>query len=351
MDDALTQKLLAAGQTFLDGDLYGILDEDDLFAVRFGSGNVGYCVVSYDDIMDDPALSLYMDGTPMASYMRLERQKDTSPVQSFQAYARLERMMCLGMQGDELMAAEKQPLENAGIAPAKDGMYPVFLQKHAFEEDHVLQDETSAGYLLKALQAATYLAGQLGEDEDELDERGKALGFDRKDTIPLITVSALSKDGFMLSTMPMPDDIPVRVTSMTLDDPALVDAIRAKHMRGKVDLLCELVAAPLPLDTEPPRYPVGLLMLAPSRKIVHFPFVEDYAKEMHSLMAGLVDQLLDYGMPTRLLIRDETTALLLHDFCEQIALPIKMERNIPQLDAFIEAYYDHVAPDDDEDDD
>lgn len=357
MDSVLARGLVDAWQAFAASGLCEMLDEEDTFAVRFGSGSVGYCYAAYDD--DDtaklPTLELLMDGAPMASHLRMRRAEGTSPVQYFQAFTRLEQVMCLGVIDGGLSQAERQQLESAGVAVADGGIYPSFRQKNAFEESGPLRDEALAGNLRQALRAAAYLAGQLGDNlgdplYDEVnDERAKALGFDREDIIPVITVSALSKDGFLLSTMPMPDDIPVRAASVVLDDPELVTMIRAKRMRGKAALVCELVSAPLPLDTQPPRYPVGLLMMAHDRKIFSFPFVEDFAGAAETLMGAFVDLLLEHGMPASLSIRDETTALLLHGLCEQLALPIKLARDIPMLDGFIDAYYDHVMPDEDDD--
>lgn len=307
MQKVPSDALVQVAEAFLASDVLDALVDVGLFAVRFGDGALGFCDVE-PDTEGLPALTLYMDGNGLASYGRVHAASaNDSAVRLYQAQKRLD---CLECTYEE-----------------EDGEIRPFLGlRRPFYEVVPIADPQDDARLCMALKAAMCLA----EESPSLPEGEAAL----------LTVSALSRDGFARSTMVMPEDMLVTAMSITLDDADVVAALRTKRMRGKSRLLCELVAWPYPLEMDGvERYPVGLLLYEQSTPWLACPVVYRFEEERDYLFNEMIDTLLERGVPRTAVMRDDLTVTTLRALFEQLGATVVVDPKLPAMDEAIEMLY------------
>lgn len=310
-----------AAASFQASRLWLAYPDNALFSVRYPDGETGFCGVMGGS---QPSLMVYPGDAGLSSLFRLRTlPADAHAYRVHEAVARQDCLVCALPENAE----------------------PIFRKHQAYAAAIPVEGTKDEEYLTHALLAAALLAGRLHELAETMPagDAWASVGLDAQtQTIPQLTVQALSENGFTYSAMQMPQESRIILDAPTLDEEA-AQAMRQIETNAEQALLVELVISPALVPGNPPTYPVGLLLADPEEGIVGMPVVENYPEDYTDLVAGLLSFCMEHGKPYRMQARDDTTYLLLEAIAKQIGLPLELARDLPMLEALKADFYDSVT--------
>lgn len=318
------------------------LYDDDIFAVRLSSGEIGYCCV-IGNLGEYRALSLYIGNSGFLSYY-----KATSPDRDLTGQERFEKIMsqdCL-----QCCFANKGELNAADLASVKDyaernnitfrgaNSYPYIMRAKPLCIPWFITDESEFSLLKEALEAAIYVSGQLKGKKPE------QIGFAEEDAMPCLTPNG---EGFDWEIIKIPE-----LTLEPLPAPAIDDetAKKLNELKKVNKWECRLLHMQKPVQNDPeetPFFPATLLSVeCRNEHIVSSEMMKDYNANAGGILSTFADALIEYGrVPKTVTVADERTEYLLRDMCEKCSIALKRVSRLDMLDDIIAEMNRHVDAD------
>lgn len=352
---ALPPSLFAAARSFAAGELWRHLKEADLFAVRFPDGRVGYCFVDDAQAEDETPvcrLLLFMEGNAMASYrnvLRVQARAREHMALMMNVIWQMTYLICEFVPAAKLSEKQQAGASAAGYQ-AEQGLGPIFLKYGTYTDGMMLDNKEDAAYLRHALLAAAY-AGKCVQQaaagarleaqvEASVSSALDALGFGREDTIPLLTVTPLHREGFDVSSVALPEADRMTIAMPQLDEAAVYGPLCAIAKPQRKAVYCELFALQ-ERDASQASHDkqVGLMILSQDRKPLSVPYVSRFAAEAGALLEGLTEALLAHGKPEMLVVRDTLTALLLTPYAAATGIRLQVRKEVSPLEEIVMRYY------------
>lgn len=285
---------------FFHSDLWERYPADALFTVQCAQEETLYCLVMGDPPDVPVTLMVYPGDAGLSSYFRLRTLPPEAP--RYQVREAMVQQNCL----------------ICTFAPGSHAA--TFGRRFPFQVPTTLADPQDLARMQAVLEAANFLAAQ--ETPYFADQ---------------MTVITPTGEGFTLSAAPFPEGSLLRVPSPALTD-EMAGLLRDLETNPEQELFAELTISPNPDPKEPAYYPVGLLLVDPQEGIVAMPMVTNFLQDGFELVGGLLSFAIEHGKPWQLRVRDDTTYLFLLQTCEQIGIPLEIDRDLPQLAAVKEQY-------------
>lgn len=345
--DSLFEAAFAYKKTRLWQDMW----DDEIFAVKFTDGQIGYCSVM-GAAKDLIALAVYMGAEGFESYRKLAMAGTVESELKFQ-----ECMMCqdcLQLAFDNKSELLKEEIEEVrrytrehGIRLAGKASYPQFLKYRPYYIPWPVEDEKEQDRLREAAEAATELARLL-----TLHTKGE-MGFSHFEDDPL-TIPLLERDekGYVLTYTALPPTV-----AETYLTPQMVDdftAAKIRKMKKSGSWECEVARMPRPVqekEGEPPYFPATVLAADfDTQFIVPVYASHQYDENPDELLALFAEAIITYdSCPAVVAVRDVRTYALLQEFCESMGIDIRIDACLPALDDAELSFLDNFSMQEPED--
>lgn len=316
-------------------ELWMKLTEEQLFAIRFSDGRTGYCSVLQGE---EPGMALYIGDEALLGLNT--RLNGSGLTEMWQRHRVKMEQRCIELRFKKW--AELNPFSRAGVAmgwiPAEnEKKIPEIVSCVPFKMAVPLS-ETQAEDMIFALEAALWLDRRVSQGELGL----RAAGFSQEGGLcPMIFRGA--KGEWVSRTFPRPDFDALHYPSPRISDEVGVARLRHMKQSRTSSLVCELMVMPEPVQGNPPRYPVGLIIVdTTDGRISAIPVVEDMEAHGESLVAALLSIMQTKGRPARIVARDRRVLDLLSTALGQVGCPLERAHEVRGMDQICQELYIQV---------
>lgn len=316
--------------------LWNKLFEDEMFAFPLEDGQIGYCVVM-GRIGKHFALALYIGERGLQSFRNIQQYSsfvynEENPLKVREFMLSQSCLQC-SFENKEELSREELASVRAYASPRQIKFrgahsFPRFEKFLPAKMPQSVSDE-DAERLAKAMLAALEVDRKLTEMGGWSDAKKEALGFstglacDRP--YPLLTPDG---DGFKWGVGQLPPLSPPEYPKPVLRDDLLRERIK-RAQKQNTSWACDLVMLPQPMQDEEGGKPYFAYMLVLGDKrtgeAVSSALVRDYEEDAQELLHSLGEQMLELGVPRRLIVTDDRTCSFLKGFAE--ATNIKLVQN------------------------
>lgn len=327
------KELYQAAEAFCGAKLWDMLHDDELYAVRFVDGSIGYCCVMGRE-GQHYALSLYQGEEGLQTYFALQcLPEEGDPLRAFEVLHGQDCMMCSFEEKQLLDDYDLRELEELGMVPA-DGRWPMLRRYRPGRLQWFLDDSQEEERLCQALAAGVALRGRVdqalrmtggGKNEAARQKALAALGF-TGNTAPLL--ERTGPEVYRYEVLELPQELPVRYDSPVLEESFLVARLKKQKTLPNVAWVCDLVMLPTPIPGEPPLFPTAMMILDAEEGFLEAAMVVDFEHEAPGLLDKLIDMLLEQGKPEVLLVDNMRTYALLKGLAEQAQLNLVLEEEL-----------------------
>lgn len=331
--------------------LWKKLWDSQLFAVRFSDGEIGYCCVMGMN-GEFNAIAVYPGQSGLDSLRTLH--EDASGMDDLSQMEQMCSQDCLMLSFVNKSDLNRRDMEALDAFACKHGITlrgrnasPQFERFRPGYERWYLEDETDQRRMIEALEAALEVADRLSREMKTAEMLGitEDAPYDR-DIVLLIR----EPEGFRWDRVPLPPMAPADWPPVTVDDDLsrvrLEKAVRkgewavklARHVEPAVPNLDSEEAIDYDDLTEPPIFP-WFAMIVDVRSgdaigLALSPCVEDYRPMLSKL---LVDTVVKFGMPKKIIVLDDRTRMALEVFCGQYEIGLVQKKRCKPLQEALDA--------------
>lgn len=306
------------------------LTENDVFAVKFSDGVVGYAAVT-GNLGVEYGITLYIGDDGISCLNDIIREPDLSEYDDVDLFEFELKQDCIIMtlkcksdiEPEYVSEIQSYAKEN-GISLRGKNSFPYFIRYLPQRCLWSVENKKERIYLKQALEAATELAKRL-ESCDKSEIR-----FGEMPIVPLLTKR---KNGYSWGSAMLPK--PSVKKYKPLSSP-----IRFKKYKSKVELECKIINLPSAMYNEItgiPEYPVITAFVETrSGYAMHtdiFPYTSDISVEM---LNSFADELSANKMfPKTIAVDDERTKALLSDICDRCGVELVDKKALPFLNGIV----------------
>ncbi len=354
--------LYALAFRFKKTELWNKLLEQQLFAVKFSDGTIGYCSVMGSQGIH-LSLGIYPGTEGLASFRKISNKMQ--PKLTLRDYELLLSQKCLqcSFEGKEELSPQEAkevrayakahgiPLKGSNAYPQFSWFEPSKVPWHVDLPVHFI-------YLREALLATLDIAAKLQADT------AHALGFTENIDSGPIPLLSVGDDGVVWSTTELPEDKNPEYPSPRIEDEILTAKVRALP-RSAQSLLCDVAMLPRPerdveaekasgyRKKEPmvaPFYPYMLLAVdQASGAILTAHVIKDYGAESDQLVRNLMERFVEIGsLPGTILLKDERTEALLKPMARLLGVKLQRKKRIKELEEAEDDLFDYLLGQDEE---
>ena len=323
--------------------LWKKLSDTDIFAVRLSDGEIGYCCVM-GMAGKENAIALYPGAQAFQSYRELFEMALTGMPPEAADQDILFSQNCLQcsfenkdfLQPDELDEVRAYT-KKRGITLRGANAFPQFIKYKPYYHPWCISSEPEQQYICEALEACI-AAAELLEKKDK-----RALGFYSyvpDASAPDIPFLEKRKDGYIVTRIPLPEEIPAEYPSPTMKNE--ITLARLKRMKKKGSLECRMVRLPMPIQESegmPPYYPVFLAAVdTNARKIYPTQPVLYLEEQPQDLLDTFAEMLLKAEIcPKAVCTDDRRTFEMLKNLCSAAEIRFTLtEYELPDLEDAID---------------
>ena len=338
------EALFEAAFAYKKTKLWNKLSSEELFALRFADGEIGYiCIMGMSG--DHCAVGIYDDGDGIASFRELSfgQPRETR----YEEQERVFCQQCLQViidSRDDLYDPEVEAVrhyaEKHGLRLSGKNAFPHF---HRFRAHHLPwhpADEREEQHLLEALRAAINLSEILkGKKPTEFGFRPLT-----PETTAVPLLEAVDGKYRIAGEAAIPHSEIEEFEGPSVINEVAVQRVKRRTQTGT--LACRLFMVPTPLqdeDDEQPHFPFVLLVADGETGMSYPPTVETEPDPV--IFANEFLQILnDHEIrPRRILVTDERTRRLLQLVAQKIRAELCVEKELEILDALTDSILDDVA--------
>ena len=322
-------ELYSAAFRYKKTGLWKKLWDNDLFALKLKSGEIGYISIMGKN-GDYRALGLYIGDEGIDSWRYIFENVDKQYESKFREQEIIMQQKCLQMVLDlkdflkpEDVKEVRDYAKRNGIRLAGSYTYPQF-QK--FEPNHQpwnVLDKNDTSMLYEALEAAILFADLL--KTETLDALGILPVVDDSTHVPLFSVKngKLKREGMKV----FPERIDRTFKNVVFENEFAIAS--AKRLRKKDTWEAELIRMVDAMQDDPkdaPYYPL-LLMVVNSNSGIVLPgqVTIDGDENPEDILSGFLESAKEMKLfPKEIRCRDARTYALLHDLCEKVGAKIEV---------------------------
>ena len=334
--------------------LWKKLWDDDVFAVKLKSGEIGYISIMGQN-GEYNALGLYIGEEGFRSY-RIMANAGGPTGSPFKDHELLLQQNCLQAAleiKEDLMPEEVEEVRSYakvnGIKLTGKNAYPQFIKYEPGYHPWKVQTKEDTNALYEALLAACLLADVLRSTSPE--SIGITPIHPDTEKVPLFEVKGdnLISLGFTY----LPGDLEVSYDPVIVENQIALATVKKLPRKGiwETELLCMME----PVQNSPeetPYYPMLLLVVeSKSGYMLPVPLVDHAEKKSQEVLRAFANAWKSQGSyPKEIRCRDERTYALLKDFCEKTDVKVSIYmKAMPALDEAEEALLDRsLGSDEDE---
>lgn len=314
-----------------------MLDKDDIFAVKFSDGAVGYVSVLGSRSAESGMILYFGDGGVSSLNAVLNKQKNKIPdkAELFEFNLKLDCIMaafkCKSDIDPEFVSDIQSFAKENGISLRGKNSFPYFVRFLPQRGPWSVTNAKERKYIIRALDAAVELAKRL-ESSEKSEYR-----FGEKPIIPLITKK---KSGYSLDSVMIPKSVAKKYQT-------LETTFQFKNFKSKADLECKIINFPVAAYNEiigAPEYPVFALFIDVKRENVMFtdlfPTAKDVSVEMLDNFIAVLNK--NKIFPRTIIVCDERTKAMLSDICERCGVELIVKESLPILGDQIDELVTHL---------
>lgn len=343
------EDLIALALQFRRENLWEILDDGMIFAVRLSDGEIGYCcVMGYGG--EHYALGLYKGVSGFTTYMNsINRSLSSDPFEIFQTFD------CLNCDyenatGSNLTSAQKKLIKTVAgernIKMCRTKGYPEFVRYdrgliRTKLKDNEMDDLSMA--LKAGIEVALKVKGQ------PLTELGK-LGFNEDgyypspegdDPIPLLEMQEDGAFKWSVTITPKADALGYIVPLFT----NMLAASRLKTMKRVGAFQCKVMHMPAPVKSEEGLFYPLIMVFMDDHGMMH-PVMQksNNAHAENELLRELAFSFISMEVyPEAILVDDAYSYAFLDDFCKKTGIKLGMTDYLPELAEIIHMLRSHFG--------
>ena len=310
--------LFAAAFKFRDTKLWKKLKKEDVFAVKLSDDEEDklYCSVT-DDKEDFPALMVFPEGGGLYEYLKPHVPGEGTP-KEFMEYICFQEYLSCELQDEDAIDPESQRCicdyaERNGVSLNGKNCYPLFADAISGYFPFVIYDNETRECLENALNAAVFLAKEIGRKDIS------KFGFGKKDKVPMLEYAPGKGYTFSETSYPEQSDNPHLFYPSTRK--------LRKKLPHKGVYECDIVFMPVPVPDEidefRPPIPYAVVFLAAETSIegeyFHTDLFDGYdSRNSEIMLSCVVDNCKDYGvLPEEMRVVDKRTYYFLLEFCQK----------------------------------
>ena len=323
--------------------LWKKLHDTDIFAVKLSDGKIGYCCVM-GMAGKENAVALYPGAQAFQSYLELFELALNGMPPEAAGQDILFSQNCLQcafenkdlLQPDELDEV-KAYTKKHGITLRGANAFPQFIRYQPYYHPWYISSELEQQYICEALEACMAMA-------EVLEMKGKrALGFSGyvlDASTPDIPCLEKGNDGYIVTRIPVPEEIPVEYPSPTMKNE--ITLARLKKMKKKGSLECRMVRLPMPIQESegmPPYYPAFLAAVDTNAKKLYPTQPVLYLEEQpEDCLVAFAEVLLKAEIcPKAIRTNDRRTFEMLKHLCSAVEIRLTLiDYELPDLDGAID---------------
>ena len=346
--------------------LWKKIGKEDLFAVQFSNGRLGYCSAEGMFQTEDLGLFIYFENGMYDFYQSTQDVFELRPWERLELETRRNAIGCVFRckgemppgRADEMTAyckANKIRLSGANACPSFERLLPYRMQWYSSEAEEAMIGE--------ALEAALDVADKLKNAKPE--KLGLVRARREGVKIPLLVRQG---GGFVWKSCTTPKASAPKLPSPRVRHELLVMRVR-KQKKTDAEWNCAMIVHPQMMLPEKP--PVGAELTEPPILPMIF-FVQDgdtgeiigtYMDHMYPASAEdfcnvLLQMMMEHGKPDSINALDERTELLIRTAAGQVGIRLRRDESNSFALEMLKNYYIHfngpyvdMLYDDDEDDD
>ncbi len=329
--------------------LWELINGDELFAVRFSDGEIGYCCVMGAE-GNHNALTVFVGDAGFSSFVHMVKTVPIFENDTWISWTEHECLQCAFMKREEIYPQEAEEVRSYvrrnGVRMAhRKWAYPRFAHYSPYCAAWSLRGVREELYMYQALQAAIHLAELLDEPVDPLQPYIDPVELwsyryspERPDTVPLF----LQKDGgYAVKRTHLPKPVPWLPYDAELKDEDLLS--RFKHLPARSTLQCALVYQTAPVmnpDTGIPTVQAFLLCRdVESGQIMAMPSFFHSEQLPQQVLDEFARTMVRRGVrPRRIQAGGDRAFEILRDLAGRSGTRITMDEDMPELLAIRDEY-------------
>ncbi len=312
---------------FRKAELWNTLADDQMFAVKLPSGQIGYCIVMGNG-GEYFALGIYLGDSGLATYMsqRNDAPTDVDKMNTTLAYNVIN---CNFSQADEMNFGLKEPIRDfskrSGMPIPRKVGWPEFVRHRPFMEILPVDNETDAADVVEALSAALHVAELLKtHNPDELG-LGDANFLPTDEYLAEIPLLLRDDNGeWQMETIDLPEEVDSVYPQPKFEDPELRKRVALCRKKGIVE--CGTVVMPAFLENNPDHTALFAVLRLSDGLVDMTQVQKRYDLDPDYFLRDAVEGMLNKGLPQTLVCTDELTHALFADFCRKTGVRLVLKR-------------------------
>ena len=341
-----TDKMYELAFEYKKTKLWKRLHDNELFAVKFSDGVIGYCCIMG---MADKLYSfmVYLGEKGFQSYREIATLEMGET--EFEYRERLLSQDCLQCVFDnkeslseEEFAEVQKYAKDHGVSIRGRNAYPHFARFRPKYYPWRLDDEKEQGYLCEALQAAVVFGKYL---ENHNEEEAGLKFVEEVTELPLLE---RENDIYLWKNTEIPNIIPTEYPRPKVVSDLMAAKLK-KAPKGRA-WECELIRMLSPVQEDEQKAPYFPVMLFAVERGTNYLLpiapVMYYEEHPEELLNVFVEALLKENIrPSALLVRNERTLALLEELCRKAKISLSICEELPSLDMAEADFLDEFGPD------
>lgn len=325
--------------------------EDEMFAIPLPNGETGYCSVMGAD-GEHFSLAVYPGEQGLQSFQHLQESADSDDwfmlPNQMKEQEELLSQLCVQCSLENKDLLQPEELSSVRDYAARHNIkfrgsnsFPKFFKfRPAFLPEYVTSEE-DIRILCEALRAVLAVNEKLMSidyDESEKRQLGFSYGLAAARSLPVLT---REQDDFVWTTEMLPDVLPYVYPRPVLQDEILLARLK-KEKKRNTTWICDVVMCPQHVQGEngsTPFFPYMLFTVDKKKGTVLIPtLVNDYEQNSEAVLHNLGEQMLEEGVPRRIIVTNDKTHALLEALTASLGIKLEQTDGEAMLDGLEEEY-------------
>lgn len=358
-----SDRLYTIALKYKKSKLWKQMYDTELFALRLTDGRIAYCCVM-GMLGEHIALGVYVGCEGLDSYRLMgEVEEAHTEMERVEMSLSQDCLQCafenkVELRGPEVEEAQRYA-KSHGVSYRGRKAFPQFVRYRPQSYPWYIRDADDEQVLYEALKAALAVADRLvTADKEELGFTEGA-PYDRE--IPLLEKKNKT---YYWSMHQLPAMRERHYPSPVIGDDILMAKLQRKKKRGSAVWICEVIVFPSPISDEAtegevidepenaPYFPYMLLIVdSTSGMMIANALAQNYEEGAEKLLSSLAHAMLEHGVPSEILVRNERTGCLLRNFAGKLNMHVRQSDDLSLLDEIEEDMIAHLTNNDEEEED
>lgn len=329
----LQDNLIGAALRFRDTELWKLLSDSQLFAVKLSNGEMVYCSVMGES-EEYYSVGMYKGAEALSSFFNTLRMSEMSEIDMLSAKMLFNHINCTFENASTLdfpeYKAEVQAYAKAnGLKLRRSHGYPDFVCFRPFRMEGPISAPEEQAWVTETLEAATALALRVKK------EGVKAFGFSESGNYPsehggenVPMVERQADGSFLVSQVALPAFSALSYPVVPFDNEFSTRKFKGIEKHPYFTLQCKALPFPVAELVEEQRLGILLIFASENEDDILFPpfFGKRFPDSSSDLLTEFGEYMIEVAgcFPGCIEVCDELTAGIMKDFCQKCGIKLRV---------------------------